>query len=101
MKLQEISSLEAKIKIVEDNLREILAPKDKYPSDFDILNSIKGIELGTIATFICMYWLYEPVFKLKKSLSPISCFIQGYLSQKNTKRKTPHWLMPDQKRLDI
>lgn len=26
--------------------------KDSYPSDFDILNSIKGIRLGTIATFI-------------------------------------------------
>lgn len=52
MQLDEISSLEAKIKIIEDRIKEILAPKDSYPTDFDILNSIKGIGIGTIAAFI-------------------------------------------------
>lgn len=54
MQLDEISSLSLKIKNIEDEVRAILDPKDPKggSSDYDILNSIKGVGIGTIATFM-------------------------------------------------
>jgi transposase len=54
MQLEEISSLEEKIKAVESEIKSIICPDDPDggPSDYDILNSIKGVGIGTIATFI-------------------------------------------------
>lgn len=53
MQLDEISSLSLKIKDIEDEIMSILDPKDPKggSSDYDILNSIKGVGIGTIATF--------------------------------------------------
>jgi len=54
MQLEEISSLEDKIKAIESEIISIICPPDSDggPSDYDILNSIKGVGIGTIATFI-------------------------------------------------
>lgn len=54
MQLEEISSLSSKVKDIEDEIRSILDPKDPKggSSDYDILNSIKGVGIGTIATFM-------------------------------------------------
>ncbi len=53
MQLDEISSLSLKIKNIEDEIMSILDPGDPSggSSDYDILNSIKGVGIGTIATF--------------------------------------------------
>ncbi|MBL7124356.1 MAG: IS110 family transposase [Actinobacteria bacterium] len=53
MQLDEISSLSLKIKDIEDEIKSILDPEDPSggSSDYDILNSIKGVGIGTIATF--------------------------------------------------
>lgn len=88
MQLDEISSLEAKIKIIEDNLKDILAPKDKYPSDFDILNSIKGIGLGTIATFIACIGDVSRFSSSEKLISYIGLYPKVFESGKY-KRKNP------------
>lgn len=88
MQLDEISSLEAKIKIIEDNLKDILAPKDKYPSDFDILNSIKGIGLGTIATFIACVGDVHRFSSAEKLISYIGLYPKLYESGKY-KKKNP------------
>jgi len=54
MQLDEISSLSLKIKEIEDEIKSILDPPDPSggSSSYDILNSIKGVGIGTIATFI-------------------------------------------------
>jgi len=55
MQIEEISSLSDKIKDIEAEIKSILDPDDKKDGnmlDFDILNSIKGVGLGTIAAFI-------------------------------------------------
>lgn len=88
MQLDEISSLEAKIKIIEDNLKDILAPKDKYPSDFDILNSIKGIGLGTIATFIACIGDVGRFSSAEKLISYIGLYPKAFESGKY-RRKNP------------
>ena len=51
MQIDEIEGLQYKIKIIEDKIKSILSPPEG-PSDFDILNSIKGVGINTIATFI-------------------------------------------------
>ena len=88
MQLDEISSLEAKIKIIEDNLREILAPKDSHPSDFDILNSIKGVGLGTIAAFIACIGDVNRFSRAEKLISYIGLYPSVFESGKY-KRKNP------------
>ena len=55
MQIEEISSLSDKIKDIEAEIKSILNPDDEkggHRQDFDILNSIKGVGIGTIATFI-------------------------------------------------
>ena len=54
MQLDEISSLSSKVKDIEDEIRSILDPGDPEgrSSAYNILNSIKGVGIGTIATFI-------------------------------------------------
>jgi len=54
MQLDEISSLSLKVKDIEDEIRSILDPGDPpgESSAYNILNSIKGVGIGTIATFI-------------------------------------------------
>jgi len=54
MQLDEISSLSLKVKDIEDEIRSILDPGDPSggSSAYNILNSIKGVGIGTIATFI-------------------------------------------------
>ena len=55
MQIEEISSLSDKIKDIELEIKSILNPddpKDGHRLDFDILNSIKGVGIGTIAAFI-------------------------------------------------
>ena len=54
MQLEEISSLSSKIKDIEDEIRSILDPGDPSggSSAYSILDSIKGVGIGTIATFI-------------------------------------------------
>lgn len=55
MQIEEIASLSDKIADIESEIKSILdpdRPKDGARLDFDILNSIKGVGLGTIATFI-------------------------------------------------
>jgi len=54
MQLDEISSLSLKVKDIEDEIISILDPKDPSggSSDYNILNSIKGVGIGTIATFM-------------------------------------------------
>lgn len=54
MQLDEIRSLSAKIDNIEDKIKSILDPVDPSggSSTFNILNSIKGVGMGTIATFI-------------------------------------------------
>lgn len=55
MQIEEISSLSDKIKDIEAEIKLILNPddpKDGGRLDFDILNSIKGVGIGTIAAFI-------------------------------------------------
>ena len=54
MQLDEISSLSLKVKDIEDEIISILDPEDPSggSSDYDILNSIKGVGIGTIATFM-------------------------------------------------
>jgi len=55
MQIEEISSLSLKISEIESEIKSILNPddpKDGYRQDFDILNSIKGVVIGTIAAFI-------------------------------------------------
>jgi len=98
MQLDEISSLEAKIKIIEDNLKEILAPKDKYPSDFDILNSIKGIGLGTIATFIACIGDISRFSSSEKLISYIGLYPRIFESGKY-KRKNPSMVKAGPKEL--
>ncbi|MBC7333110.1 MAG: IS110 family transposase [Actinobacteria bacterium] len=89
MQLDEISSLEAKIKIIENKLKEILAPKDSYPSDFDILNSIRGIGLGTIATFIACIGDVSRFSSSKKLISYIGLYPKIFESGKY-KKKNPY-----------
>lgn len=98
MQLDEISSLEAKIKIIEDKLREILAPKDKYPSDFDILNSIKGIGLGTIATFIACIGDVSRFSSSEKLISYIGLYPRVFESGKY-KKKNPSMVKAGPKEL--
>ncbi len=54
MQIEEISSLESKIKQIEEEIKSLLDPKDPSggSSAYSILNSIKGVGMGTIATFI-------------------------------------------------
>ena len=54
MQLDEISSLSLKVKDIEDEIRSILDPGDPEggSSAYNILDSIKGVGIGTIATFI-------------------------------------------------
>ncbi len=54
MQLDEISSLSLKVKEIEDEIRSILDPGDPEggSSAYNILNSIKGVGIGTIATFM-------------------------------------------------
>ncbi len=54
MQLDEISSLNLKIKDIEDEIKSILDPGDPEggSSAYNILDSIKGVGIGTIATFI-------------------------------------------------
>jgi len=54
MQLEEISSLSAKVKDIEDEIKSILDPRDPPggSSAYSILNSIKGVGIGTIANFI-------------------------------------------------
>jgi transposase len=53
MELDEIRSLSAKIDDIEEKIKSILCPDDPSGgSSFDILNSIKGVGIGTIAAFI-------------------------------------------------
>jgi transposase len=54
MQLDEISSLNLKVKDIEDEIRSILDPGDPEggSSAYNILNSIKGVGIGTIATFM-------------------------------------------------
>lgn len=55
MQIEEIASLSDKIKDIEAEIKSILNPddpKDGGKLDFDILNSIKGVGIGTIAAFI-------------------------------------------------
>ena len=98
MQLDEISSLEAKIKIIEDKLRDILAPKDKYPSDFDILNSIKGIGLGTIATFIACIGDVSRFSSSEKLISYIGLYPKIFESGKY-KKKNPSMVKAGPKEL--
>ena len=51
MQIEEIASLSSKIKEIEDEIKSILNP-DGGSSSYNILNSIKGIGIGTIATFM-------------------------------------------------
>jgi len=54
MQIDEISSLLAKIEDIENEIMLILNPSDPNgsPSNFEILNSIKGVGIGTISAFI-------------------------------------------------
>jgi len=55
MQIEEIASLTGKIKDIEAEIKSILDPddpKDGAKLGFDILNSIKGVGIGTIAAFI-------------------------------------------------
>jgi transposase len=54
MQIEEISSLSSKIEEIEKEIKLILNPDDPNgnPSSFDILNSIKGVGIGTIAAFM-------------------------------------------------
>ncbi|MCL4385825.1 MAG: IS110 family transposase [Cyanobacteria bacterium] len=55
MQIEEIASLSAKVKDIELEIKSILNPddpKDGNRLNFDILNSIKGAGIGTIAAFI-------------------------------------------------
>ena len=55
MQIEEIASLSLKIQEIESEIKSILNPddpKDGLHQDFDILNSIKGVGIGTIAAFI-------------------------------------------------
>jgi transposase len=55
MQIEEIASLSAKVKEIELEIKSILDPddpKDGNRLNFDILNSIKGVGIGTIAAFI-------------------------------------------------
>ena len=55
MQIEEISSLSDKIKDIELEIKSILDPddpKDGNKLNYDILNSIKGVGMGTIAAFI-------------------------------------------------
>jgi len=55
MQIEEIASLSLKIQEIESEIKSILNPdnpKDGHRQDFDILNSIKGVGIGTIAAFI-------------------------------------------------
>ena len=51
MQIEEIASLSGKIKEIEDEIKSILNP-DGGSSSFGILNSIKGVGIGTIAAFL-------------------------------------------------
>ena len=54
MQIDEISSLSAKIEDIENEIMLILNLNDPNgsPSSFEILNSIKGVGIGTIAAFM-------------------------------------------------
>lgn len=54
MQIEEIASLSNKIKQIENEIKSILTPDDPggRSSSFGILNSIKGVGIGTIATFL-------------------------------------------------
>lgn len=55
MQIEEIASLSSKVGEIELEIKSILAPddpKDGNRQNFDILNSIKGVGIGTIAAFI-------------------------------------------------
>jgi transposase len=98
MQLDEISSLEAKIKIICDKLREILAPKDSHSSDFDILNSIKGIGLGTIATFIACIGDVSRFSSSSKLISYVGLYPKIFESGKY-KKKNPSMVKAGPKEL--
>ena len=54
MQLDEIRSLSEKIADIEEEIKSILCPDDPSggSSSYDTLNSIKGVGIGTIATFL-------------------------------------------------
>ena len=54
MQIEEISLLSKKMEEIEEEIRSILDPDDpkSSPSSFKILNSIKGVGIGTIAAFL-------------------------------------------------
>ena len=54
MQIEEISSLSSKMEEIEEEIKSILDPADPQggPSSFSILNSIKGVGIGTISAFL-------------------------------------------------
>jgi len=54
MQMDEISSLASKIADIDNEIKSIIDPKDPSggSSAYNILNSIKGVGIGTIATFM-------------------------------------------------
>jgi len=80
--------LRLKLKSFKDKIRDILAPKDKYPSDFDILNSIKGIGLGTIASFIACIGDVSRFKSSEKLISYIGFYPRVFESGKYKKKNS-------------
>jgi len=54
MQIEEISSLSSKMEEIEEEIKSILDPADPRggPPSFSILNSIKGVGIGTISAFL-------------------------------------------------
>lgn len=54
MQIEEISSLSSKMEEIEEEIKSILDPADPKggPPSFSILNSIKGVGIGTISAFL-------------------------------------------------
>ena len=54
MQIEEISLLSSKMEEIEEEIKSILDPADPKggPPSFGILNSIKGVGIGTISAFL-------------------------------------------------
>ena len=89
MQLDEISSLNLKVKEIEDEIISILDPGDPSGgSDYDILNSIKGVGIGTIATFMGYVGDVSRFSSSDKLISFIG-FYPNIFESGNYKRKNP------------
>ncbi|MBA7472254.1 IS110 family transposase ISBth13 [subsurface metagenome] len=90
MQIEEIASLSGKIKQIENEIKSILTPDDPGGglSSFGILNSIKGVGIGTIAAFLAAVGDVSRFSSSDKLISYIGFYPRIFESGKY-RRKSP------------